>query len=462
MNDTEKLNRIISGGYCIGCGACAAMDPDQICMEFDQYGMYQPQFNGELDAVAAGAILKVCPFSDEGPNEDELALNLFPETMQNEQLGRYSALYAGYVAESEFREKGSSGGMVSWILTELLATNKVDAIIHMQPSEGGNCKRLFSYAVSETEAEVLKGAKSKYYPMEMSEVLGFIKKSDKRYALVGVPCFIKAARRLMLEDPIVAERIKLCVGLVCGHLKSKAFADCFAWQAGIPPGQLEKIDFRVKLPDRKSSDYGVMVSGNGQSVTRPTQEYFGSNWGVGFFKYSACEYCDDVFAETADIAVGDAWQQGYLDDNLGNSIVLVRSLELGKLIQEGMDSGDLILKECSADDMEKSQAGGLRHRRDGLSFRLHLKKEAGVWAPKKRVKISSAELGEKRKKIYGLREILRQRSHELWAESVGAGSFSVFESGMKKIVSRYDRAYTSFPVWVMRKVKRVIKKILGL
>lgn len=462
MNDIEKLNRIISGGYCIGCGACAAMYPDHITMAFDQYGMYQPQIRGGMSAAKAGAVLKVCPFSDEGPNEDELAVKLFPEAKPDQQLGRYSALYAGYAAESEFRAKGSSGGMVSWILAELLATDKVDGVIHMRSSAGHTGDPLFSYAVSSTEAAILDGAKSKYYPMEMSGVLEFIRASDKRYALVGVPCFIKAARRLMLEDPVIADRVKFCVGLVCGHLKSKAFADCFAWQADIQPGQLEEIDFRVKLPERPSSDYGVMVAGNGKQVTRPTRDYFGSNWGVGFFKYSACEYCDDVFAETADIAVGDAWLPEFTTDNRGNSIVLVRSAELGELIREGMKSGRLFLNDCSADAMAESQAGGLRHRRDGLSYRLFLKQETGEWAPKKRVSASAAGIGSDRRKIYFLREILRQRSHELWLESVNAGNFAIFESGMKKLVSRYERAYTSFPVWVIRQVKKAIKRCLGL
>ena len=461
MNKTEELSRIISGGYCIGCGACAAMDTDHITMGFDQYGTYQPQVQGEINFAKVEAILKVCPFSDNGPNEDELALTLFPKTELDERIGRYSGLYAGHVKEGEFRAKGSSGGMVSWVLSELLATKMVDGIIHMKSSEGRNGTPLFSYAVSTTAEEVLNGAKSKYYPMEMSGVLDFIRMSDKRYALVGVPCFIKAARRLMLEDTVFADRVKFYIGLVCGHLKSKAFADCFAWQAKIQPGHLEKIDFRIKLPDRKSSDYGVMVKGDGRCVTRPTRDYFGSNWGVGFFKYSACEYCDDVFAETADIAVGDAWLPEFAADSGGNSVVVVRSMELEQLIQKGMKSGRLSLKDCSADTMAESQAGGLRHRRDGLSYRLYLKKEAGVWAPKKRVPASAAGIGSDRRKIYFLRETLRRRSHELWVESVRDDDFSVFQAGMQKLIRQYNRLYSPFYSRIVRKAKRLVGKIRG-
>ena len=43
----------------------------------------------------------------------------------------------------------------------------------------------------ETPEEVLAGAKSRYYPIEMSKVMDFIKNNEGRYAFVGIPCFIK-------------------------------------------------------------------------------------------------------------------------------------------------------------------------------------------------------------------------------------------------------------------------------
>ena len=461
MKNVEKLTQIVDGGYCIGCGGCAHMASDTIKMQFDRYGMLQPEISAELDEGKAGGILNVCPFSDDGSNEDELALTLFPEIKQDARIGRYRGLYAGYVQEGEFREKGSSGGVVSWVLAELLKKNLADKVIHVAPVPASS-GRLFAYRVSASVEEVLQGAKSKYYPIELSEVLNQVRSKEGRYVLVGVPCFIKVVRRLALIDPVIQERIVFYVGLVCGHLKSKAFADCFAWQAGIQPGQLEKIDFRVKLPNRNSSDYGALVAGAGKTITRATREFFGSNWGHGFFKYSACEYCDDVFAETADLSVGDAWLPEYTEDSSGNSIVVTRSVELDRLVRTGIASGRLNMKACSSDAMAESQAGGLRHRRDGLSYRLCLKKEEGVWAPKKRVPVSEAGVGSKRKRIYGLRETLRQRSHELWAESMSAGSFAVFESEMKKLIRRYNRAYASFPARIAQKAKIAIKKVLGL
>ena len=50
------------------------------------------------------------------------------------------------------------------------------------------------------------------------------------------------------------------------------------------------------------------------------------------FKYKACDFCDDVFAETADVVVGDAWIPKYLTQ--GNSLVVTRSSLFDSLINK--------------------------------------------------------------------------------------------------------------------------------
>jgi coenzyme F420-reducing hydrogenase beta subunit len=456
LSDNPTFQRILEGGYCIGCGVCAGMAPDRLTMQFDRYGALQPvSAETGLTASEEARVLQVCPFSDRGPHEDELAARLFPEAARDGRVGAYTGLYAGYAKEGSFRVKGSSGGMVSWVLAELLRTGMVDGVLHVVPATRED--RLFAYDISTSVDAVLEGAKSKYYPIELSDVLQQVKAWEGRFALVGVPCFIKAVRRLALQDETIRNRIVFYVGLVCGHLKSKAFADCFAWQAGISPGKLEAIDFRVKLPDRPASQYGVMVKGGGIEKTTPADGYFGSNWGYGFFKYSACEYCDDVFAETADVAIGDAWLPGFTADSKGNSVVVARAEQANALLLNGRDQGRLELQDCPLDAMVQSQAGGLRHRRDGLAVRLAMKRDAGVWVPGKRVSPCVDAVPARRRMIYRLREELRAQSHEYWLKSVKAGSFPLFQAEMQRLVRRYNRVYAPLISRVGRKLYRLVR-----
>lgn len=459
MHNSEAVKKIISNGCCIGCGGCACVAPDAIKMQFDRYGMVQPVLPASgVNENTASDILQVCPFSDNGPNEDELADSLFPGTEKDDRIGRYRSLFAGHVVEGEFRARGSSGGIVSWILAELLSKKMVDGVIHVTPVRSPG-DRLFAYRISTSVAEILQGAKSKYYPVELSDVLSQVRAKEGRYVLVGVPCFIKAVRRLARQDAVIRDRIVFYVGLVCGHLKSKAFADCIAWQAGIAPGRLESITFRVKQPGGLDSD-GVTVRGDGIEKTAPAFGYFGSNWSHGFFKYSACEYCDDVFAETADVAVGDAWLPEFIADGRGNCVVVARSKEAEDILQAARRDGRLNLQDCSAEKMAESQAGGLRHRREGLACRVLLKQERGEWVPQKRFFPPGNRISGHRKKIYLLREELRAQSHDLWIKSTSAGDFTLFRTGMEKLIRQYNRTYNSFPWRLAKKAKRILSATL--
>jgi coenzyme F420 hydrogenase subunit beta len=252
---------------------------------------------------------------------------------------------------------------------------------------------------------------------------------------------VKAIRRLQLQDPIINDRIKFCIGLVCGHLKSAAFADCFAWQAGIKPGDLKEIDFRMKLANRSAGDYGVRSKGIQSEDIRPTKDLFGSNWGFNFFRNSACDFCDDVFAETADAVVGDAWLPAYEKDGAGNSVVVVRHAILGRLIQNGIKERRLNFDETTHDQISLSQAGGLRDRREGLAYRISRKIRSRLWHPVKRVHPSPNGIPIFRRLIYTLRSEAGQASHRYWYEAVERDNLDWFIRKMKRLTKSINRCY---------------------
>lgn len=450
------INTVIENDYCIGCGACASLEDTPFEMKLDENGKYRAFItNEEYNPIAD----KVCPFYD-NENETELASEVFTDRNVefNDYTGYYLQNFVGYVKESKFREKGSSGGMGNWIASKLLEENFVDGIIHVK--ESNNSAMLFEYQISYTLDELYKGAKSRYYPIELSKVLKLVKENEGRYALVGIPCFIKSVRLLAKQDKIISERIKFFIGLVCGHLKSDMFAKSIGWQLGIEPDNLENIDFRKKLPGRGANDYGVEVFGDvdGEeiSMTSPTKELFTTNWGQGYFKYNACEFCDDVLAETADITVGDAWLPDYQDDYLGTNVITVRNSTILELINKNIKEDNLHLDEVTAETVYDSQAGGFRHRRDGLSYRLYLKDQEKEWRPNKRVNASN-NLTKKRKAIYSNRMKLTENSFRAYKKAYNQDDFNVFIEEMTPLVQKYKNVMrTSFIRRVLRKVKKEV------
>jgi coenzyme F420-reducing hydrogenase beta subunit len=425
-------------------------------------------------------VLSVCPFSGRSASEDEVGRDLYgAEGTYDPHLGYHLATYAGYVTEDGYRSRGSSGGMGSWTVTELLRRGWVDGVIHVREREpshesDGLSERkaapLFQMTLSRSVEEVRAGAKSRYYPVEMSGVLRAIRETPGRYAVVGIPCFIKAVRLLARRDPVLAERVAFCVSLVCGHLKSAAFAEMLAWQCGIPPGGLESIDFRKKLPDRSADRYGIEATGrNGEgpveeggrtliTACRPNHDLYGYSWGYGFFKYSACDYCDDVVGETADLSVGDAWLEPYVGDSAGTNVLVVRNPRIHALIREGLSEGRLHLEPLGADAVVLSQAGGFRHRRDGLAYRLHLKDRAGEWRPAKRVEANPDALPPRQRRIQEMRIALAARSHTAFREALSAGDFGGFVERMTPLTRAYDALYAP-PPW--KRLLRTLKRRAG-
>lgn len=440
------IEKIVSGNYCIGCGACAIHPSNGIEISFDQYGKYQANVVNVFSDLTTGNAMLVCPFSDEAENEDQIGSHLYSGEQHDDRFGFYRSLHIGYVAEGEYREKATSGGIITWLLTELLETKRIDGVIHVKRADPSASGCLFEYAISKDAASVLAGAKSRYYPVETSKVLSYVRENQGRYAFVGVPCFVKAIRNIQKQDPIFSERIKYCIGIVCGHMKSKAFADCFGWQVGIKPGNLEAIDFRVKQDVGTAGDYAVSLKSGDFEITKRSKEFLGSNWGHNFFRYEACDYCDDVLAETADIAIGDAWLPDYNKDPRGTSIIVIRNADIDGLFHEASNCGRLHLESATADKIAMSQEGGLRDRREGLSYRLFLKSKSKQWFPKKRVEPSCVGIPHRRRKIYTHRSLMGRMSHIHWRHATHLGSFDFFEKKMNKLIKKNNSFYRSY--WI--------------
>ena len=146
FNKSSIWGKVIKGDYCIGCGACASVKDSPLFIELKNNGMYQANLKPLNDLSSQDtAIDKVCPFSDSSLNEDQISQKLFAEKCQyDSKIGYYLQTFAGYVTEGEFRNKGSSGGIGTWVLSRLLEKNLVDYVIHIHsqsPTE--NDPRLF-------------------------------------------------------------------------------------------------------------------------------------------------------------------------------------------------------------------------------------------------------------------------------------------------------------------------------
>lgn len=400
---------IIRSGLCIGCGACAASGEQ---MRWNGYQQLEPGGDPAWRRAPDPVLARTCPFSPVATDETTIATARFPDAPHSDSgLGRFEAAYLGHVAEGEYRAQGSSGGLVTWVAAELLRTGAVDAVAHVSPTAPHDGTGFFGYGLSHDAAALLAGAKSRYHPVTLADILAHIRATPGRYAVVGVPCFIKAVQLLRAEEPVLRERIVTMLGLFCGHMKSARFVESFAWQLGVPHGRVRAVDYRRKDPGRPANWYTAdLTLDDGKRAWRDWFHLADGDWGAGFFQSSACNMCDDVVAETADISFGDAWIEPYSSDGRGTNVAIVRSPAIDALVRDAIADGRLALEPATAEVVAHTQAAGLRMRREGLAYRLTWRRR-GI-RPVKRV-APSARLPLRRKLIYRIRAAITAGSHPL-------------------------------------------------
>ena len=311
MTGEQAIDQVIRGDYCIGCGACAALAPVDFALEFDARGCWQARARRPADERERD-LSALCPMSGAGPDEDMIAAKLFPDLPRHASIGAHDFVGAGWVEEGDFRLRGSSGGLLTWLACRLLESGQVDEVVQVAPQQG-EPGQIFAYTVSDSADAIRAAAKSRYYPVQARDVLTHIREGHHRVAVLALPCFAKMIRFLAVDDPAIDRNVAFVLGLICGHLKSARFAELLAWQKGIAPAELGAIDFRDKIEDRPASGYGFRAwrrLGTAETefeVAAPMAGLVGRDWGQGMMKYPACDFCDDVLAECADVAVGDAW-----------------------------------------------------------------------------------------------------------------------------------------------------------
>ncbi|MGX1159834.1 coenzyme F420-reducing hydrogenase beta subunit [Arthrobacter sp. SLBN-100] len=449
------ITHVVNEGMCVGCGACSVATSGAIPVTIGRYGSFRASLEGVSESdLAKGS--RVCPWAKESKNEDQIADEVFSEVAnQDVILGKYTSVNAGRVGQAEDARKSSSGGLTSWTAIQLMERGEIDGVIHVGPGDSA----LFAYSVSYTVEELREKRKSFYYSTSFADALISIVGDGKTYAFIGVPCFVRAARSLSDEMPDLGAQLKFFLGLVCGHLKSDAFAELLAWQTGVAPDELKAVDFRVKNPNRRASqyDFGAVSRSSNEMLTRPTPSLIGGNWGHGMFQLNACNYCDDIFAETADVVFGDAWLPEFEGDWRGTNVIVNRNSIIEGILSEGKSSGQIEISPLAPSRAATSQDGNYRHRRIGLAVRLADDLAAGKWVPNKRVAAGLAGVDQRRLAIIRKRREISARSHVLFSEAKKRGSLPYFLSAIDPLLAEY-RAIDSKPS-VRRTIGRVSRML---
>ncbi|WP_345740598.1 Coenzyme F420 hydrogenase/dehydrogenase, beta subunit C-terminal domain [Maribacter luteus] len=380
----KVISQVVDQDLCTGCGICIAeCTSKSIKMDWNTNGFLVPN-QTDKDCTDEGSCIKVCPFNPfpkpEVRTEDEIAAIFQNESQKfDSKLGKYESIYVGY--SLQYRKTSSSGGLATYFLIELFDRRIVDAVIVV--NYNANDAQFYNYKLIKSKDDILAASKTRYYPVTLEGALSELNDFNGKVAIVGVGCFIKAVRLKQYENPIFSSKVAFLIGIICGGLKSKYYTDYLASKI---IGTYENIDYpeyRIKKPENEASDYYFGLDYKKEKHELRMRDV-GDMWGTGFFKSNACDFCEDVTSELADVSLGDAWLKPYVQEGDGNSIIISRNKLAERILREGKNQGKLDIETLDNEDVKLSQRGSFNHRQKGLAYRIGRRTRKGKLTPPKR------------------------------------------------------------------------------
>jgi coenzyme F420 hydrogenase subunit beta len=339
-NVQDNLAEVIKHSWCVGCGACTAVDPD-LKLELDPVKlMYEP--SGPSGPEAA----KVCP----AINVDYALLQstIFPDL----QVTEYGVVDSVILAQSTNIARNlnaSSGGIVKEILRHALENGLVDAVIALKHVNG--LKFSPSRLTAVEEIDVLPG--SIYHNLDQSKVFQILKKHPGRYALVAIPCQLEGIFKYIADfEPELFDRVKLTVGLLCGWQYSHHAIEAMGFFERFDTQRIVNIAYRGGGPVGKLRFF--LDDGKMRSVSRRIN----FSYQVAFdrhFNIPRCHLCINHSNFLADIVVGDAWLPSTVMTQTGISLLIIRRPSMKKLIDELTDNHMIVKADVTAEEIRESQ-----------------------------------------------------------------------------------------------------------
>jgi len=372
---THVVTEVVKNDLCCDCGVCSGVCPaDALPMAIQPNGDLTPDILEYRCESKPGCrlCLAVCPMV--GGLHDPRQMNelLFgpgsgSKATFHEDIGWHRIAVVGFREDATLRRSSASGGLATWCLEKLLTESAVTRTAVVRFAQQRD-KGMFEFYSASTVEEIRNSTGSVYQPIEISHIIReVLADRQQKWAIIGVPCLCAGVRRLKH----LRKQIPYVLGMACGMYQNMYYTELLLHKSGVHRDEVKDIEYRGESRSGEASNFSFWGTGEamrGKAVSyKPLPAYLGRH---AHFRLNACNYCMDVFAETADACFMDAWLPAFRNDPEGTSIVVVRHSALADLFDAATHSDEIKIRPISSDQVTQSQRGHVRRKRKLIHMRM--------------------------------------------------------------------------------------------
>ena len=328
----DLIQDVLKPGKCNHCGGCVTFCS---AINYGALGMDEegkPCFTNIDKCIECGLCYSICP------QTSELDEDIKQNALWHEPFGNIIGVSITHAKDTEIRQNGTDGGVVTAILTHLFDRGRINGAIVSKNTTHGRIPCL-----AKTRQEIIDSGGSHFntskgmvqfarefatFSPSVAALTELRFNALDRLAFVGTPCQINTIRKMQALNIVPSDSIVLCIGLFC--------SGNFFFNETVIKDLEEKYQFNYQDVEQINvkEDFIFSLSG-GSQIHVPINE-------LTPVKRPACDYCQDFSAEYADISFGglgaeDGWTTSITRTMIGKA-VFANALEKDILVPYPYDA----------------------------------------------------------------------------------------------------------------------------
>ena len=377
MSFQQLKAEVIDQGLCTRCGMCVGVCPEAIllCNGRD----YPYEIPGCTDCGLCNRACGGAGVDFDFWNERRFRRRPGPD----EHQGLYRDIYLAHAADPDVRRAGSSGGVVTQLLLDLLRRGEIDGAVvaGIDPERPWRSRAV----LARTEAELKGAASSRYSVVPVDAAFAGLRSARGRWAMVGLACQIHSLRRLEQGADWSGPTIDPVIGVYCLGTLEHAAAEELLRLRRIPIARVQRFEYRGG--DEWPGKMRVQLrDGRWRALHRGDYKDGALNGMKLLYTPERCHLCSDGAAELSDLTAADPWildEDGrYLVGKDGGwTMCIVRSRGAEALLERAVAEGVLVRRRVDPGIYFSVLGPALARKRRLVSLRLEGRRRRGAAVP---------------------------------------------------------------------------------